>query len=277
MLTPTRTVSHCPSSSRLDASSSRFGQGGSAIAAVPQPALTPQAPSLTSPQPHEPPAIWQRGISAGGAVAFRGGEHGGEHGPAQQRLDGQGGGPEGHGVRPQAASALLTVGTQGSTTSHAGNPISVQDTFFRIGGDIAGKATNSLVVNAGNTLVDDIWAWRADHGNGGETIFFQNEMPYDPPSQAAWMNGSSDGYAAYEVAPGVTSHTAYGLGSYCYFNVNPAVVADHAFEAPSGSGIHFHDLLTVSLGGVGVIEHVINSTGGATPSNTTPVDVTSYP
>jgi len=33
-------------------------------------------------------------------------------------------------------------------------------------------------------------------------------------------------------------------------------VADRAFEAPTGSGIHFHDLLTVSLGGVGVIEHV---------------------
>jgi len=29
--------------------------------------------------------------------------------------------------------------------------------------------------------------------------------------------------------------------------------------------------------GVGVIEHVINSTGGATSSNTTPVNVTSYP
>ena len=25
-------------------------------------------------------------------------------------------------------------------------------------------------------------------GNGGETIFFQNEMPYDPPNQAAWMS-----------------------------------------------------------------------------------------
>src|SRR5690349_19858169 len=217
------------------------------------------------------------------------------------------------------SSALLTVGTAGSAASHASNPLSVQDTFFRIGGDIAGKATNSLVVNANNTLVDDIWAWRADHGNsgttgwtvntaahglvvnganvlatglfvehyqkydvqwngnGGETIFFQNEMPYDPPNQAAWMNGSSDGYAAYEVAPGVISHTAYGLGSYCYFNVNPSVVADHAFETPTGSGIHLHDLLTVSLGGVGVIEHVVNSTGGATPSNTTPVDVTSYP
>jgi hypothetical protein len=27
----------------------------------------------------------------------------------------------------------------------------------------------------------------------------------------------------------------------------------------------------------GVVEHVINSAGGATPSNTTPVDVTSFP
>jgi hypothetical protein len=217
------------------------------------------------------------------------------------------------------SNALLTIGTQGNTTSHASNPISVQDTYFRIGGDIAGKATNSLIVNANNTLVDDIWAWRADHGNGGtvgwtvntaqhglvvngnnvlatglfvehyqnydvqwlgnggETIFFQNEMPYDPPNQAAWMNGSSDGYAAYEVGPNVTTHQAYGLGSYCYFNVNPAVVADHAFEAPSVSGVQLHDLLTVSLGNVGVIEHVVNEIGAATPTNTTPSTVTSFP
>jgi riboflavin synthase alpha subunit len=217
------------------------------------------------------------------------------------------------------SGTLLQVGPAGSGGSHASNPISVQDVFFRIGGDIAGQATNSLVVNANNTLVDDIWAWRADHGNsgtvgwtvntaqhgvvvngnnvlatglfvehyqnyevqwfgnGGETIFFQNEMPYDPPNQAAWMNGSSDGYAAYEVGPAVTSHTAYGLGSYCYFNVNPAVVADHAFEAPTGSGIKLHDLLTVSLGNVGAIEHVVNETGAATPTNTTPSTVTSFP
>jgi F5/8 type C domain/Putative Ig domain len=217
------------------------------------------------------------------------------------------------------SNALLTIGTQGNTTSHASNPISVQDTYFRIGGDIAGQATNSLIVNANNTLVDDIWAWRADHGNagtvgwtintaqhglvvngnnvlatglfvehyqnydvqwlgnGGETIFFQNEMPYDPPNQAAWMNGSSDGYAAYEVGPNVTTHQAYGLGSYCYFNVNPAVVADHAFEAPSVSGVQLHDLLTVSLGNVGVIEHVVNEIGAATPTNTTPSTVTSFP
>ncbi|HWG13147.1 MAG TPA: discoidin domain-containing protein, partial [Streptosporangiaceae bacterium] len=39
------------------------------------------------------------------------------------------------------SNALLTVGTSGSTTSHASDPTSVQDTFFRIGGDIAGQAT----------------------------------------------------------------------------------------------------------------------------------------
>ena len=37
------------------------------------------------------------------------------------------------------------------------------------------------------------------NGNGGTDIFFQNEMPYDPPSQAAWMNGAMNGYAAFKV------------------------------------------------------------------------------
>jgi hypothetical protein len=28
------------------------------------------------------------------------------------------------------------------------------------------------------------------------------------------------------------------------FNVNPAVVADHAFEAPTGSGIYLHEWMS---------------------------------
>ncbi len=217
------------------------------------------------------------------------------------------------------SAALLTVGPAGSTASHAGNPISVQDVFFRIGGDIAGKATASLVVNSGDTIVNDIWAWRADHGNGGtvgwttntadngmtvngnnveatglfvehyqktevawngqngKVIFFQNEMPYDPPNQAAWMNGSQNGYPAIAVANNVTSFGGWGLGSYCYFNVNPAVNSYNAFESPSTSGVAWHDLLTVSLGNVGSITHVINNTGAATPTNTTPSTVVSFP
>ncbi|GHF65731.1 hypothetical protein FHX82_006076 [Amycolatopsis bartoniae] len=216
------------------------------------------------------------------------------------------------------SSALLTVGTQGSATSHAADPVSIQDVFFRIGGQVAGKATTSLVVNSNDTIIDHIWAWRADHGNAGtvgwtvntadtgllvngnnviatglfvehyqkyeviwngqngRTIFFQNEMPYDVPNQASWNSGVN-GYAAYKVGSGVTSHEAWGLGSYCYFNVNPSVNAYHAFEVPNASGVRFHSLLTVSLNYQGTITHVINDTGAVTPSGTTPSNVVSYP
>ena len=44
------------------------------------------------------------------------------------------------------SAALLTVGTAGSTASHASDPISVQDVFFRIGGDIAGKGCVTYAV-----------------------------------------------------------------------------------------------------------------------------------
>ncbi|MCP2327284.1 hypothetical protein HDA40_005791 [Hamadaea flava] len=210
---------------------------------------------------------------------------------------------------------LLQIGPTGSSASHTANPISINDVFFRIGGAGAGKATTSLIVNSNNTLIDHIWAWRADHGtgvgwtvntadtglivngnnvtalglfvehyqkyeviwngNGGKTIFFQNEMPYDPPNQAAWRAG---GYAAYKVADSVTSHEGWGLGSYCYFNVDPTIVAEHGFEVPVTANVKFHDLLTVSLGGNGTIAHVINSTGGpAQGTATVPVNIVSFP
>jgi hypothetical protein len=218
------------------------------------------------------------------------------------------------------SQALLTVGPSGSSAGHASDPTTVQDVFFRIGGEKAGKATDSLVVNSNNTIIDHIWAWRADHGNagtvgwttntadngltvngnnvladglfvehyqkyevvwngqGGRTIFFQNENPYDPPNQAAWKNpAGQNGYAAYKVGANVTTHEAWGLGSYCYFNVNPAVNNYHAFEVPNTPGVKFHDALTVSLGGVGTITHVINDTGAVTASNTTPSNVVNFP
>jgi hypothetical protein len=215
------------------------------------------------------------------------------------------------------ANTHLTVGSAGNTTSHAGNPVSIQDVFFRIGGQFAGKATNSLIVNSYDTLIDHIWAWRADHGSGvgwtsntadtglvvngnnvlatglfvehyqkyeviwngqgGKIIFFQNEMPYDPPNQASWMNGSTNGYAAIKVANSVTTFEAWGLGSYCYFNVNPAVVSARAYEAPNVAGVKWHNLSTVSLGNNGAIINVINTTGPQTPTNSTPATVNTYP
>ncbi|MEU7866535.1 ricin-type beta-trefoil lectin domain protein [Dactylosporangium sp. NPDC049140] len=215
------------------------------------------------------------------------------------------------------SDTLLKVGPAKTAVAHASNPTTVQDVFFRIGGMVAGKATNSLVVNANNTIIDHTWAWRADHGSGigwtvntadngltvngdnvlatglfvehyqknevvwnganGRIIFFQNEMPYDPPNQAAWMNGTTQGYPAIKVASGVTTFEAWGLGSYCYFNVNPAVVSARAFEVPAVAGVKFHDMAVVSLGGVGTISHVINNTGAAANSGNNNVYLVNFP
>ncbi|MEU7586743.1 discoidin domain-containing protein [Micromonospora sp. NPDC049230] len=215
---------------------------------------------------------------------------------------------------------LMEVGPSGSSASHASNPTSLHDVFFRIGGPHVGRATNTLTVNSDNVIGDHMWLWRADHaasgvptgwtlntadtgltvngdnvtmyglfvehyqkyqtiwnGNGGRTYFYQNELPYDVPNQAAWMNGSTRGYAAYKVADSVTSHQAFGLGSYSYFNVNPAVVEERSFEVPTNPNVRFTNMVTVSLGGVGTINRVINNAGGTANAANQTVYLTTYP
>ncbi len=144
-------------------------------------------------------------------------------------------------------------------------------------------ADNGLTVNGNNVTMYGLFVEHYQktqvvwNGNGGRTYFFQNEMPYDVPNQAGWMNGSTKGYSAYKVGPNVTSHEAWGLGSYCYFSTNPSVASAHAFEAPNTPGVRFHDMVTVSLNYQGTITHVINNTGGTTPTGTKPVNLVSYP
>ncbi len=144
-------------------------------------------------------------------------------------------------------------------------------------------ADTGLVVNGDDVTVYGLFVEHFQktqvtwNGNGGRTYFFQNEMPYDVPDQAAWMNGGSAGYAAYQVAPGVTSHEAWGLGSYCFFNTNPSVSCSHAFAAPVAPDVQFHGMVTVSLNHQGTITHVINDLGASTPSGTKPVNLVRYP
>ena len=205
---------------------------------------------------------------------------------------------------------LIQVGPPNSLGDHAANPTLLADVFVRVGGASVGRASRSLEINSNNVIGDDLWLWRADHGlgvgwtsntaanglivngndvimyglfvehyqqdqvqwngNGGRTYFFQNEMPYDVPAQNAWMSGATNGFAAYRVTPSVTSHAAWGLGSYCFFHRNPTVVADHAFEAPVAPNVRFHDMVTVSLGGgKGSILHIINEMGPAAKAGAT--------
>ncbi|MER5622874.1 discoidin domain-containing protein [Streptosporangium sp. NPDC002544] len=219
---------------------------------------------------------------------------------------------------PQKSDVLIEVGPPGSSADHAANPTTLQDVFVRIGGAFAGNATTSVVVNSDDVIIDHTWLWRGDHGDGigwnvntaetglivngddvlatglfvehyrkydvewygerGRTIFFQNEKAYDPPNQAAYMNGSTKGWAAYKVGPAVNTHEGWGLGSYVYFNVDPTIEVENAFETPVKPGVKFHSLLTVSLGGNGRINHVINGTGGpAFGTATIPSKLVSYP
>ena len=225
---------------------------------------------------------------------------------------------------PVTSPVLLQVGSgHARSDNEAADPSALSDVFFRIGGAGPGRATTSLVVNSNNVILDDIWAWRADHGNGvgwtsntadtgvvvngdnvtayglfvehyqkyetiwngngGRVVFFQNEMPYDPPSQAAWMEAPGvDGWPAFKIANAVTSFHGYGMGSYSFFNQGVNIYAANAFEVPStlpaGS---LNDLLTIflSTAGSGGILNVVNDTGGSSTiaNPDVPVTVVSYP
>jgi hypothetical protein len=161
-----------------------------------------------------------------------------------------------------------------------------------------------VAIHDSHVVGDNFWLWRADHGenvgwtentcetglrvegddvtlyglfvehtqkhqtiwNGerGRVYFYQSEMPYDPPTQAAWRSRRGDGFASYKIGDAVTTHEAWGVGVYHFFR-DAVVVADSGIEAPEGAGIRLHHLLTFRLGGGkkgSGIRHVINDRGG---------------
>lgn len=146
-------------------------------------------------------------------------------------------------------------------------------------------ANNGLVVNGDNVTATGLFVEHFQqynviwNGNGGEVIFFQNELPYDPPNQAAYEHDGVLGYAAFKVADNVQTFHGYGMGSYIFTNVDPSIHVSHAFEVPNTPGVQMNDLLTINLSGPGTIDHVINDTGGPVSSANPDVasQVVSYP
>ncbi len=216
---------------------------------------------------------------------------------------------------PTNSPVLLEVGSGANTgVRHNANPTSISDVFFRIGGSTLGTATVTLQVDSDDVILDNIWAWRADHGNAGttgwtvntaanglvvngdyvtalglavehyqaaqvqwngnygETIFYQSEDPYDPPSQSAWMDGAMNGYPSYNVASGVTNHTTYGMGVYSYFNQGVAITQDQAINVPNAVGVTATDSVSVFLNGSGQITSTIDNAGTTVKNGT----ITSY-
>ena len=202
---------------------------------------------------------------------------------------------------------LLEVGPGGSKASHARNPISLHDVFFRVGGAGVGRASVNLRINSNDTIVDHTWIWRADHGagvgwnsntsanglvvngnavtvyglfvehyqefqvlwngNGGRVYFYQSEIPYDPPDQPSYS--SAPGTNGWASYKVADNVTSHEAWGLGIYSVfrNRGVVLSRAIEVPNNPNIRFHNMITVRLGNNGEITNVINNTGGAATGN----------
>jgi hypothetical protein len=168
-----------------------------------------------------------------------------------------------------------TAVAQSCMTVNSKNVIGDNFWLWRADHDTAGHVVwtghaskNGLVVNGDNVTMYGLFVehfqeyqtlWNA---NGGRTYFYQSEIPYDPPSQAAWMNGTANGFASYKVADSVTSHELWGLGAYCNFR-EAVVWLENSVECPAAVAPSLHHLTSIWLNGLAGsgINHVINGTG----------------
>lgn len=162
-------------------------------------------------------------------------------------------------------------------------------------------ASSCMTINSNDVVADYLWIWRADHGsnvgwtvnpsgngivingnnviaynlmsehhekyqvlwNGsnGQTYEFQAEPPYDVPNQQAWMDGNSNGYAAYRIGDNGANNMVAGIGVYS--NFNNSVWEDSAVRAPVGKGNKLSHIILFWLNGNGNsgIRHAVNADG----------------
>jgi len=205
---------------------------------------------------------------------------------------------------PTESPVLLQVGPKQNKVSHAKNPISLHDVFFRVGGAGVGRAIVNLEINSNDTIVDHTWIWRADHGagvgwtsntsqnglvvnadnvtiyglfvehhqqfqvlwngNAGRTYFYQSEIPYDPPDQPSYT--SAPNTSGWASYKVANSVTSHEAWGLGIYSVfrHPDVTLTRAIEVPVNPNVRFHDMITVALDDKGEISNVINDTGGPT-------------
>lgn len=145
--------------------------------------------------------------------------------------------------------------------------------------------TTGVVVNGANVTATGLFVEHFQtyntvwNGQNGRVILYQNELPYDPPSQADWTqpNGTL-GYPGYKIGDKVTTHRLDGAGVYVFNQNNPSIVTANGFEAPQTPGVQLHHIMTVNLA-AGTIQHVVNGIGDQVDNSRTgiPAYVVDYP
>jgi hypothetical protein len=143
---------------------------------------------------------------------------------------------------------------------------------------------NGVIVNGDDVTANGLFVEHFQqyntvwNGERGATILYQNELPYDPPTQADWMHDGVEGWAGYKVGDQVKTHELHGGGVYVFNRNNPSIHTENGFEVPETPGVKLHHVMTVNLG-AGTIDHVVNGVGG--PADVSrigqPVYVVDYP
>jgi hypothetical protein len=144
---------------------------------------------------------------------------------------------------------------------------------------INGAVVNGDHVTANGLFVEHFQEYNTVwNGNAGATILYQNELPYDPPTQADWMNGDVEGWAGYKVGDRVRTHSLIGGGVYVFNRNDPTIHTENGFEVPETPGVRLHHIMTVNLS-AGTIDHVVNGIGAAADTTRigAPVYVLDYP
>mmetsp|Transcript_22585 Transcript_22585/g.49087 ORF Transcript_22585/g.49087 Transcript_22585/m.49087 type:complete len:563 (-) Transcript_22585:1094-2782(-) len=187
----------------------------------------------------------------------------------------------------------------------------IQDVFFRVGGPVCSgvSAKTMLEVQSSDSIIDNTWAWRADHcvGGGSTTpnelhvkhgivVRGDNNIGYGLASEHTlghnliWSgeNGKSYFYQAeiayginqtwadqnqitgYKVDDSVTSHNAHGTGVYSFFRDHNVKLAN-GYQCPSGKEHDFfQNAFTLKLAGKGQIDKVVNTLGNPTTKSDQP-------
>lgn len=145
-------------------------------------------------------------------------------------------------------------------------------------------ARNGAIINGDNVTATGLFVEHFQeyntiwNGENGTVILYQNELPYDPPTQADWTHDGVLGWAGYKVAEDVKTHRLYGGGVYVFNQNNPSIRTENGFEVPVTPGVQLTHIMTVNLS-AGTIEHVVNGIGGQVDNTNTgiPAYIVSYP
>jgi hypothetical protein len=130
---------------------------------------------------------------------------------------------------------------------------------------------NGLVVNGDNVTATGLFVEHFQeyntiwNGEKGRVVLYQNELPYDPPTQEDWMTPDGTlGYAGYKVSDEVEEHQLWGAGVYVYNRNNPDIVTENGYEVPIGKpGVSLIHIMTKNLSGPGTIYAVVNDIGAS--------------